>query len=120
MSRTVAQQKLLDTGKYEEYVDPSGITQVRKKTEYGTRIGDNGEVWQEQTVYAPERRGTSGRFVDSEGNDIPYEEYLRRTEPIDPLAEYRKQIDALSTETDPDYNENLEQLSPEEMDEEIL
>lgn len=41
----------------------------------------------------------------------PYEEEF---------AKYREQINALATETDPDYNENLEQLSPEEMDEEIL
>lgn len=41
----------------------------------------------------------------------PYEEALTK---------YREQIEALSMETDPDYNENLEQLSPEELEEEIL
>lgn len=41
--------------------------------------------------------------------------------PIDDImAEYRDQINALATETDPGYNENLEQISPEDMEEEIL
>lgn len=36
------------------------------------------------------------------------------------LTEYRKQIEALSMETDPDYDENLEQVISEEMEEVIL
>ena len=38
----------------------------------------------------------------------------------DPYADMQEHVEALSMETDPDYNENLEQLSPEEMEEEIL
>ena len=36
------------------------------------------------------------------------------------LTDYQEKINALAMETDPDYNENLEQLGPEEMDKEIL
>lgn len=36
------------------------------------------------------------------------------------MADYKAQAEALAMETDPDYDENLVQLSPEELKEEIL
>lgn len=52
---------------------------------------------------------------------LPQVEQVPKINPIDDImAEYRDQINALATETDPGYNENLEQISPEDMEEEIL
>lgn len=162
MARTpeqdAARKKLLATGKYEEYIDGSGKTNVRlKQSNSSSDSGGSTSPSSGSTVptggvsnlndlafnaikgaasIANSLAGAFGMGLPSglvkAQNDAITSAYNQATQPnrtaqapvVNPyeeeLAKYREQINALATETDPDYNENLEQLSPEEMDEEIL
>lgn len=83
-------QQLLDTGKYEEYVDSTGKSQVRLKGGYATQT--------EGVAYGPERL-TPGppRTLDSSGNDIPYNDYLQRADPYAAaLTQFTEQQQALA------------------------
>lgn len=155
MARTPAQEAarkaLLATGKYHEYTNSMGGTEIGLKPEYAknpsnsrpqnTTVPTTGTtldtlpgyvkdaaskvtgIWggmagpAAQPIVGQVNDALSGRIPIIGGNATkvpeinPYEEAL---------TEYREQIEALSMETDPDYNENLEQLSPEELEEEIL
>lgn len=137
---TDARKKLLDTGKYEEYVDATGKTDIRlKQPSVSTNAnkpnassavdaikGVTGMI--KNIVGLPGMNtaiDTVNKNLDAASNYISSPQSKQIVEPaVDPyvvmMKQYQDQINALSMETDPDYNENLEQLSPDELEKEIL